>query len=50
MPSWSANGSLIAFSSDRGGNFEVYTMDSNGGGQTAITSVAGSDLEPSWSP
>ncbi len=40
----------IAFASDRDGNFEVYLMDADGGGQTRLTEDAGEDYSPAWSP
>jgi TolB protein len=49
-PRWSANGRRIAFTSRRDGNFEIYVMDRDGGGQTRLTSDPGSDTYPTWSP
>ena len=40
----------IAFGSDRDGNFEIYTMDADGGGQTRLTEDPAEDHSPSWSP
>jgi len=40
----------IAFASDRDGNFEIYLMDADGGGQTRLTENAGEDHGPAWSP
>jgi TolB protein len=40
----------IAFTSTRGGNFEIYTMDSNGANQLRLTDDPAYDVEPSWSP
>jgi TolB protein len=40
----------VAFTSDRDGNFEVYSMDADGGGQTRLTENAGEDYSPAWSP
>jgi dipeptidyl aminopeptidase/acylaminoacyl peptidase len=40
----------IAFASDRDGNFEIYTMDTDGGGQIRLTENPGEDYEPAWSP
>ena len=36
-PIWSPDGSQIAFSSDRYGNFDVYVMPSTGGSATRLT-------------
>lgn len=40
----------IAFASDRDGNFEIYLMQSDGGGQTRLTENPGEDHSPAWSP
>lgn len=40
----------IAFASDRDGNFEIYLMDADGGGQTRLTENPGEDFSPTWSP
>ncbi|WP_194776828.1 S41 family peptidase [Pararhodonellum marinum] len=37
MPVWSRDGSKIAFSSDRYGNFDVFVMDAAGGAATRLT-------------
>lgn len=41
---------LIAFSSYRDGNREIYTMDANGDYQVRVTSNAVFDGNPQWSP
>jgi Tol biopolymer transport system component len=42
---------LIAFSSDRDGNDEVYTMGPEGTGVTRLTNfIASDDLDAAWSP
>ena len=43
-----ANGK-IAFRSDRPGNFEIYTMTSNGFSLTNLSNNGGQDSSPSWS-
>ena len=40
----------IAFVSFRDGNYEIYTMNANGTGQTRLTNNAAFDLDPAWSP
>ena len=45
----SVNGK-IAFASSRDGNFEIYTMDSDGTNEARLTSSNTSDLSPAWSP
>ena len=53
-PSYSANGSRVAFDTDRDGNQEIYTMDANGGDQTRLTIdtefLRTFDGEPAFSP
>ena len=52
-PSWSPDGELIAFESDRKGDFEnpeIYVMDADGGNQQKLTENRRSDLQPTWSP
>ncbi len=44
-----ANG-LIAFASNRSGHFQIYTMSTNGSGQTLVLTDASNDTQPSWSP
>ena len=36
----------IAFASDRDGNFEIYVMDADGGGQIRLTENPGRRLQP----
>ncbi len=40
----------IAFSSDRDGNPEIYTMDADGSHLTRLTNNPKTDSEPAWSP
>lgn len=54
-PTWSADGTKIAFTSSRdsspvGFNFEIYTMSADGSGQTNVTNNLAEDREPAWSP
>ncbi|NKB72650.1 MAG: hypothetical protein GKR89_36735 [Candidatus Latescibacteria bacterium] len=50
-PSWSPSGEKIAFQSDRGGYYAIYTMDKKGE-QLAKLSQAGAadNTRPAWSP
>jgi Tol biopolymer transport system component len=47
-PSWSPDGSKIAFDSDRDGNDEIYVMAADGSNQTRLTNSPGGDNYPSW--
>lgn len=58
-PQWSPDGSLIAFSSDRTSEKDIYIMNTDGSSQTNLTSDSGgesvenySDIDghPAWSP
>jgi Tol biopolymer transport system component len=44
-----ANGK-IAFASSRDGDLEVYLMNADGSGQTALTGNPADDSQPAWSP
>jgi TolB protein len=48
-PSWSADGTRIAFSSRREGTFDIYVMNADGTGTTRLTSTKESDSHPTWS-
>jgi hypothetical protein len=47
-PSWSPDGTSIAFVSNRAGTFEIYAMNANGSGVTQLTQSGG--LDPAWGP
>ena len=49
-PAWSPNGDKIAFSSNRDGDHEIYTMDAGGSNLTPLTNNSVFDSSPSWSP
>ena len=42
--------SLIAFMSDRDGTWNIYVMNADGSGQTRLTTSAGRNSQPAWSP
>ena len=50
---WLAASSLwgkIAFYADWNGNYEIYTMESDGSNQTRLTFNEAPDVWPAWSP
>ncbi len=50
-PAWSpASVGKLAFSSNRSGQFDIYTMPVAGGAPLALTSDKATDREPTWSP
>lgn len=49
-PSWSPDGSLIAFFSLRSGNYDIWVMDSDGQNQRQLTDDPADDRRPAWSP
>jgi Tol biopolymer transport system component len=51
-PAWSPDGSALVFASNRDGNYELFTMKSNGGGLTQLTKTRApvQNVEPDWSP
>lgn len=49
-PSWSPDGSQIAFVTDRDGNDEIYVINSDGSNPTRLTFDPARDFEPVWSP
>ena len=50
MPTFSPDGSKIAFASDRAGNWDIYVMDAQGGRPVQITTDPTHDIHPSFSP
>jgi len=43
-------GGVIAFQSNRDGNFEIYTMTAAGADQKRLTENPANDIAPAWSP
>ena len=50
QPAYNAQVGLIAFASDRTGDWEIFLMDRNGVISEQTTVVPGQDLHPSWDP
>lgn len=50
MPEISPDGRQVAFSSDRGGNWDVFVMSTEGGPVTQVTFDHAHELHPTWSP
>ena len=50
QPSWSPDGTKIAFSRVDSDNYDIYVMDANGANQTRITTDPSCEHSPSWSP
>src|SRR5262245_37980713 len=49
-PAWSPDGQMIAFSSTRSGNPDIWVIPANGGEARQLTSHPAPDFEPTWSP
>ncbi|QBE66740.1 PD40 domain-containing protein [Pseudoduganella lutea] len=50
FPSWSPKGDLISFTSNRTGDYEIYTVRPDGSQLTRLTHIPGNDAHNSWSP
>ena len=52
MPTWSPDGTKIAFASRRAGDggLRIYTVNADGSALTEVTHNPIVDVEPSWSP
>lgn len=50
FPDWSPDGAQIAFTSDRDGDAEIFTMQADGTGVRKLTSNDAEDQWPDWSP
>ena len=50
VPSFSPDGTRIAFHSNRSGNFEIYTINVDGSNLTRLTDHPADDFAPEWSP
>ncbi|MEE8486720.1 MAG: protein kinase [Gemmatimonadota bacterium] len=49
-PTWSPDGSLLAFASSRSGDFEIYVRRVDGGQEVNVSNHAGQDYQPAFSP
>ena len=47
---WSPDGTKLAFTSNRDGNYEVYVMNADGSSQTRLTNTTSADVAPQWAP
>ena len=47
---WSPDGKTLAYCADRDGNYDVYSIDINGGDETRLTDAPGLDDGPEFSP
>lgn len=47
-PAWSPDGGSLIFVSDRDGNFELYTIRTDGSQETRRTQTEGSEMAPDW--
>jgi Tol biopolymer transport system component len=47
---WSPDGRYLAFSSDRGGKFDIWVQQVSGGDPVQITKGPGHNWQPDWSP
>lgn len=51
FPSFSPDGTSIAYASDRGGRFEIFVKQlATGGREIQVTNDGGQNLQPKWSP
>ena len=50
FPTWSPDGTQVAFHSNRDGNMEIYVMDANLSELTRLTNNEANDMFPTWSP
>ena len=49
-PTWSQDGTKVAFQSNRDGDHEIYVINVDGTGLTQLTDNTRADVVPAWSP
>ncbi|MET0650386.1 MAG: di-heme oxidoredictase family protein [Pyrinomonadaceae bacterium] len=49
-PTYAPDNTTLAFSTDRDGNWEIYTISSFGGTATRLTNNLAADINPAWAP
>ena len=47
---WSPDGRFVAYSSDRGGKFDIWVQQLQGGAPIQLTKGPGTNWQPDWSP
>ena len=49
-PTWSPDARYVAYSSDRGGKFDIWIQQVSGGNPIQVTKRPGQNWQPDWSP
>ena len=49
-PTWSPDARYVAYSSDRGGKFDIWVQQVSGGNPIQVTKRPGQNWQPDWSP
>jgi TolB protein len=47
-PSWSTDGTKVAYTRTLGRNNEIYVMNADGSNQTNVTNNSSPELDPAW--
>ena len=48
--SWSSDGKQFAYASRKNGDFDIWTMNTDGSNKRRITRISGDEAKPVWSP